>query len=341
MILQLLDEAVAAGARRSEACKIIGVSLRTVQRWSRSDAPPEDRRAGPNTPPKNRLTAKERKAALEIVNSPEFRDLDPETIVAILAERGKYVASASSIYRILRDQEQLKERGRSAARTPRTKPQELVAHGPREVWSWDITYLGSLTRGEFFYLYMVVDIWSRKIVGWTVQERECGELAARMLAQACATEGVERDKLSLHSDNGAPMKSANLLTMLSQLGISGSWSRPRVSDDNPYSEALFKTLKYRPEYPENGRFASIDDARAWVTEFVSWYNTRHRHSRIDYVTPEQRHNGEHLDILSRRRETHQRARRANPDRWSGQPKSWAPTRSVVLNPADASRAVSA
>jgi transposase InsO family protein len=179
---------------------------------------------------------------------------------------------------------------------------------------------------------MVEDVFSRKIVGWAVHETECNEHAARLLEESCAREGIARDRLVLHSDNGSPMKGATILATLQRLGVVTSFSRPRVSDDNPYSESLFRTLKYRPEYPGRG-FASLDDARAWVCAFVRWYNTEHRHSAIRFVTPEQRHSGQDKDLLSERHQVYEAARRRHPDRWSRATRNWSPIEQVVLNPA--------
>jgi transposase InsO family protein len=186
-------------------------------------------------------------------------------------------------------------------------------------------------RGRFFYLYIVLDVWSRKIVGWDVHAEESSEYASTLIAETCAREGVVRDQLVLHSDNGGPMKGATLLTTLQLLGIIASFSRPRVSDDNPYSEALFRTAKYRPEFPRRP-FDSLEDACRWVAWFVAWYNTEHRHSAIRYVTPEQRHSGREDAILAGRRELYEEARAKRPDRWSGTTRDWSSVLTVTLNP---------
>ena len=183
-----------------------------------------------------------------------------------------YLASESTIYRILREEKQLAHRGRSRPRAHR-RPEALTASAPGQVWSWDITYLKSPIRGIFYYLYLIMDVWSRKIVGWEVHEQELAELAAPLVEQTCRKEGIERDLLILHADNGGPMKGGTMLSTLQRLGVAASFSRPQVSDDNPYSESLFKTMKYRPEYPEQP-FDGIEDARRWVARFVDWYNRR-------------------------------------------------------------------
>lgn len=260
-----------------------------------------------------------------------MRDLSPKRIVPHLADRGEYVASESTFYRVLRQEGQVSRRERS--RSPATRPRELVAGGPNQVWSWDITYLASTLRGQFFFLYLIVDIWSRKIVGWEVHESEESDHASNLVARAAADEEVDPGRVTLHSDNGGPMKSATMLATLQRLGVAASFSRPRVSDDNPYSEALFRTMKYRPEYPRRP-FCNLAEARAWVAAFVDWYNTEHLHSEIRFVSPAQRHAGEESAILARRNEVYEAARRRHPGRWSGPTRSWAPVGEVVLNPAE-------
>ena len=330
MILRLIVEAVAAGARQRDACEVLEIDPRTVQRW-KAQGTGEDRRAGPHTAPANRLTDREIAHIRALLCSREFRNLPVDQVVVQLADEGRYYASASSMRRFLHKEKQATHR--SAARPPtHSRPRELVATGPNQVWSWDITYLRSPVRGDFFYLYMIVDVWSRKVVGKEVHEVECGELASELVKRACLREGIERNQITLHSDNGGPMKGATLQATLEVLGIVASFSRPRVSDDNPYSESLFRTVKYRPEYP-SGPFASLTAARAWVTWFVSWYNDEHRHSQISFVTPEQRHTGEDIALLEKRRRVYEKARARHPERWSGKPQKWERVETVKLNPA--------
>ena len=227
---------------------MLGLDVRTVQRWKRQGVG-EDRRAGPRTAPGNSLSEAERRAVLRTVNSPEYRDLSVKQIVPLLADRGVYLASESTMYRIPRNEQQLTHRASSRVPQARTRPGEAVATGPNQVWSWDITYLPSTVRGQFCYLYMAIDVFSRKIVGSAVHEREDGSCSAALIREACARERVDRGALVLHSDNGGPMKAATLLATLQVLGLVPSFSRPRVSNDDPFSEALFRALKYRPEYP--------------------------------------------------------------------------------------------
>jgi transposase InsO family protein len=267
---------------------------------------------------------------LEVVNRPEYRNRSPKQIVPSLADQGEYLVSESTMYRILHEEDQLKHRASSSA-PARRRPRELVATTPNQVWSWDITYLKSPILGVFFYLYLVVDIFSRKIVAAEVHAAEDSEHAAELIEQACAAEGINPDQLALHSDNGGPMKGATLLATLQQLGVMPSFSRPRVSDDNPYSEALFRTAKYRPEYP-NGPFDSLEAAREWVRWFVDWYDHQHLHSAIRFVTPAQRHAGEDAEILANRCAVYEAARTRHPERWSGNTRDWSRVEAVRLNP---------
>lgn len=235
MLLRLLADAMAAGASLSRACEVLGLDCRTVQRWTKQGGG-DDRRRGPTSAPRNKLTAEEDARLLAVANSPEFRDQSPRQIIPKLASRGQYIASEAHLYRLLRKHGLLVHRSRTRPPTPH--PRALTATGPNQVYSWDITYLRSPVRGVYFYLYMVVDIWSRRIVAWEVHDRECGDLASALVERICQSCTHSGNLVWLHSDNGAPMKSAALLATLRRLGIQPSFSRPRVSNDNPYSEAL-------------------------------------------------------------------------------------------------------
>ncbi len=329
MILELIDEAVRCGARLEPACEILGLSVRTIQRWQVQGGG-EDRRHGPKREPPNKLSAAERQEVLKLVTSPQYSDLSPHQIVPRLADDGLYVASEATMYRILREEALLTHRQRSRPAT-RWRPQEHVATGACQVFSWDITYLPSAVRGRFFYLYLILDVWSRKIMGAAVYREESMELAAELFERTCDDHDLDPEGVVLHSDNGGPMKGSMMLATLKRLGVVASFSRPRVSDDNPYSEALFRTLKYRPEYP-SGPFAGLEEARQWVAGFVVWYNTEHRHSAIRFVTPEERHSGREEKILKQRQRVYERARRRNPRRWSGSTRNWQPIKTVYLNP---------
>jgi putative transposase len=211
----------------------------------------------------------------------------------------------------------------------------VVATGPNQVWSWDITYLPSAMRGKFYYLYLFVDVWSRRIMKAVVHAEESADLAATLLCEAWREHGIGPGELTVHSDNGGPMTGATMLATMQSLGIVPSFSRPSVSDDNPFSEALFKTLKYVPSYPRKP-FASVEAAWAWVERFVAWYNGEHRHSAIGFVTPDERHSGVDVDVLLARRRVYEAARLRRPDRWSGLARKWDAPALVALNPRDLS-----
>lgn len=330
MILCAISEARKAGARLSVACRQAGCDPRTVQRWLR-DGVGEDMRAGPNSTPHNRLSEAERREVIRVATSPEYRDLSPKQIVPKLADSGRYIASESSMYRVLKAHKLDAARGKAKPREAR-RVEEHIADGPNQVWSWDITYLKSPTRGVFYYLYLIVDVWSRKIVGSRVARTECSELASELVERAVLAEETDPEGLVLHQDNGAPMKGSNLKATLENLGIAASYSRPRVSDDNPYSEALFRTLKYRPAYPARP-FDSLEHACGWVDEFVAWYNTVHMHSAIGFVTPTERHEKMADAVLAKRRLVYEAARRRHPERWTRGTRAWSSPATVVLNPA--------
>lgn len=316
-----------AGARQAEACELVGLDPRTVQRWQKVGGG-ADGRFGPKTAPANRLSEEEREQVLATANSEEFRGLSPKQIVPTLADRGTYVASESSFYRVLRANKQVTHRSRS--RAPQPRPEHRVANGPNQVWSWDITYLKSPVRGQFYYLYLIVDVWSRKAVGWSVHEREDMAFSADLITRTAKSEGIQQDQLVLHSDNGSPMRGATMKATLEAMGIAASFSRPRVSDDNPFSEALFRTVKYCPEYP-TAPFNALQEAEAWVEAFVAWYNTEHLHSGIRYVTPEDRHAGREAAVLAQRAALYAAARARTPIRWSGECRNWSPVEVVHLH----------
>jgi putative transposase len=206
----------------------------------------------------------------------------------------------------------------------------VVIKGNDQVWSWDITWLPSPIRSMYFYLYMIMDVYSRKIIGWEVHPMESAELSAPLVQKAILSEKCLLDPPVLHADNGGPQKGFTMRAKLEDLGVTPSYSRPRVSNDNPYSESLFRTIKYRPQYPVKG-FECIDAARKWVGRFVKWYNEEHRHSAIRYVTPSQRHKGEDIKILDRRHQVYQQAKEHRQDRWSGATRNWEPITEVWLN----------
>ena len=329
MIIHLIDKAVASGARLKNAAAIMGLSARTIIRW-RQQGGRQDQRKGPSRAPANKLSEQERQQILDISNSVPFRDLSPKQIVPKLADQGVYLASESTFYRVLKEHKMLTHRQASKPAVSRG-PKEHVATGACQVWSWDITYLKTSVKGLFFYLYMIVDIWSRKIIAAQVFAEESMEHSAMLLTHACMTHGVQPEELVLHSDNGGPMKGATMLVTLHRLGVIPSFSRPSVSNDNPYSESLFRTMKYRPEYPSKP-FENIEQAQSWVDGFVFWYNTQHLHSSIRYVTPDDRHFGREEHILASRRKVYEKAQSRNPNRWSKNIRNWNPVSMVRLNP---------
>jgi transposase InsO family protein len=212
-----------------------------------------------------------------------------------------------------------------------TRPRAYRATGPNQVWSWDITYLKTGVKGQFFYLYLFMDVWSRMIVAAKVFPEESTEHSSSLFLSACQSQGVDPEGLILHSDNGGPMKGSTMLATLQRLGVIPSFSRPKVSNDNPYSESLFRTLKYRPEYPSKP-FSTLEEAQGWVDTFVAWYNNDHLHSAIRFITPADRHYGKEEAILLKRQRVYQNARRKNPSRWSSSTRNWEPVKAVYLNP---------
>jgi transposase InsO family protein len=328
-MLTLIDEAVAAGARLSAACGILNLSTRSVDRWRAQDGG-DDRRKGPVTAPAHKLSQAERAAVLAAANSAEFRDKSPRQIVPTLADRGEYIASESTFYRVLHEENLMQHRERTRPGSS-NKPKEHIARAPNQVWCWDITYLRSARRGEFYYLYLILDVYSRKIVGWWVDIEESMETASRLIECATREQAVRMGALVLHADNGGPMKGSTMLATLHRLGVLASFSRPRVSDDNPYAEALFRTLKYRPGYPRKP-FETIEAARAWVAGFVAWYNSEHLHSSIRYVTPDSRHEQADPAILAARHRVYRAAHARTPSRWTGITRNWTPIGAVALNP---------
>ena len=328
MIVADIEAAVTAGAARAPACALVGISVRTVERWR--GAHPTDARHGPKHVPANTYSAAERRAICATVTALAYRDLSPHQIVPRLADQGVYLASESTIYRVLRAEDLLTRRGRAKAPVARLVTAQ-IAHGPNQVWSWDITYLPTPVRGVFLYLYLILDVWSRKIVGAHVYDTESAAHAAALFTRTCQRAALDPRGLVLHADNGGPMKASTMVVTLERLGVLPSFSRPGVSNDNPFSEALFRTLKYCPAYPSTP-FRDLAAATAWVDHFVHWYNHTHQHSAIRFVTPEARHTGRERAILAARQQVYERAREHRPDRWSGATRNWTPVTTVRLNP---------
>ena len=331
-VMDLVTDAVFAGARQERACHLISLSERTLQRWKNDrEMGAEDGRPARLQSPKNQLCALERQRLLAVANSPKFGHLPPSQRVPRLADEGRYIASESTFYRVLKAERMLQHRGAQSPRKPRSKPRALQATAPNQLFSWDISYLPTEIKGVYFYLYMFMDIFSRKVVGWQVYESESSALAGEVMRDICARENIAPNQLVLHSDNGSPMKGATLLATLQTLGVMPSFSRPAVSNDNPYAESFFKTLKYCPAYPQHP-FKDLSAAREWVSTFMHWYNQEHRHSGIQFVTPAERHAGLDTALLGQRAAIYKAAKAKHPERWSGPTRNWSPILVVHLNP---------
>ena len=333
----LIEEAVRNGAGLCAACQQIGITERTYYRWKKlhnTYGSYEDRRAyADHSNPSNKLRPEERQQVLDTCNEERFSSMPPSQIVPALADEGVYLASESTFYRILREEKMNNHRGRSQAPGKHGKPTSYRATAPNQVYTWDITYLSGAIKGIFYYLYLIIDLFSRDIVGWEVWEEESAEHASELIRQTCIAQGrLTTSPLVLHSDNGSPMRGATMLETLYALGITPSHSRPRVSNDNPYSESMFKTLKYRPNYQPKG-FQSLEAAREWCRDFVKWYRNEHHHSGIQFVTPSQRHTGKDREILQKRHEVYEAAKAASPERWNGRAtRDWSYIDIVELNP---------
>jgi len=334
-ILELVDEALESKVSMYKITPIIGFSSRTIKRW-RDNLNSEDKRTThSNHKQSNRLSQEEREALISTANSEGYKNLSPHQIVPKLADRGIYMASESTFYRVLKKNKQLTHRHKQKQAT-KIKPTPLVAKEPNQIYSWDITYLPTTVQGIFFYLYLFMDIYSRKIVGWQIYTQQQSSLASEVMKDIAIKEQIKPKQVTLHSDNGSPMKGATFLTTLQKLGVMPSFSRPSVSDDNPYSESLFKTLKYTPLYPSKS-FEDILSARQWCGRFVEWYNNSHCHSGIGFVTPVQRHQLEDEQILENRKIVYEKAKANNPNRWSGNTRKWNFKKEVHLNPAKAKK----
>jgi putative transposase len=327
-LLSDVDEGMKEGLSQIAACEEVGISLRTIQRW-RLKPSTGDQRAGPLQQPSHSLTTAETDKILQLLASSEYRNLSPRQIVPMLADQGVYIASESSIYRLMHKHKLLTHRGKAKQKST-YHPRPLTATEPNQVYTWDITYLPAGVRGRYHYLYMFVDIFSRKITGWQVHNKECDELSSKLLKEICIREGIDRNQLALHSDNGGPMKGATMLVTMQSLGIMTSFSRPSVSNDNPFSEALFRTLKYCPFYPDS-RFSTIEEAILWVDKFVTWYNEEHLHSAIKFIAPVDRHTGADGAILAERKALYEISKKNNPMRWTKKSRNWEKPNNVKLN----------
>jgi putative transposase len=291
------------------ACAAVGRPRATHYRHQ---APPRPKSTTPRPAPPNKLTDDEMGVILDVLRSPRFVDLSPAQVFHIVLDEGRYLASVSTYYRLLRANGEARERRRQATHPPRVRP-ELVARRPLVVWSWDITKLKGPKNGEYYDLYVVLDIFSRYVVAWLVAPSESGELAKELIADAVARHQVPPGQLTVHADRGSSMTSNPVVELLAFLGIGRTHSRPHVSNDNPFSESQFKTLKYCPAFPE--RFGCIEDARAFSETFFTYYNHEHRHSGIGYHTPASVHYGTATEVRAQRQTTLDDAYAANPARF--------------------------
>ena len=330
-----IDVAHAAGARLKLACATAGIEIRTLQRWKlgaglvSGDGRPQAVRPVPG----HALSEAERARVLAVANEPRFAAVPPARIVPMLADEGIYLASESTFSRMLREHGQTAHRGRAKAPKAVRPPTTHIATEARQVWCWDMTYLPAQVMGRWFHLYLILDLYSRKIVGWEAHDSDHADHAAHLVRRTALAEGIAAmgTKPVLYGDNGSTLKATTVLAMLNWLGVKPSYSRPRVSDDNAYAESLFRTAKYRPEFPAKG-FVDLEQARTWAADFVRWYNFDHRHSGIRYVSPAQRHAGDDHAILAARHDLYLKARERNPARWSGDTRNWTPIGAVTLNP---------
>jgi len=291
------------------ACRAVGAAPATIYRRRR---PPKPRPRKPRPKPARALSAPERDAVLEELHSERFVDCSPAQVWATLLDEGRYLASERTMYRILAEQGQSRERHDQLVHPAYAKP-ELLATRPNELWSWDITKLLGPAKWTYFYLYVIMDVFSRYVVGWTIQHREAASVAERLIAQSIEQQGVKPGELTIHADRGTSMRSKPVAFLLADLGVTKTHSRPYTSTDNPYSEAQFKTLKYRPDFP--GRFDSILHARSWGRGFFPWYNDEHRHSGIGLMTPATVHYGRASEVRNQRADVLAVAYAAHPERF--------------------------
>jgi len=293
------------------ACAAVGISRASVYRLrARRKMPPAVPRKRPSPP--RALQAEERQQVLGVLHSEKFVDQAPQEVYAALLDEGQYVCSIRTMYRLLEANQEVKER-RNQLRHPSYSKPELLATAPNQVWSWDITKLLGPVKWTYFYLYVILDIFSRYVVGWMVASRESALLAEKLIHETCLKQGIRPGQLMIHADRGASMKSKPVALLLSDLGVTKTHSRPHTSDDNPYSEAQFKTLKYRPDFPE--RFGSLEDARAFCQDFFRWYNTEHHHSGIGLMTPHVVHYGLAQEVFKVREKVLLAAYETHPERF--------------------------
>lgn len=307
------------------ACRSLQVVRSSLYRTRKPQAEPR-----PRPSPSRALSAAERVEVREVLNSDQFQDLAPRQVYASLLDQGRYLCHWRTMYRILAEHQEVQER-RNQRRHPTYSKPELLATGPNQLWSWDITQLRGPDKWLYFYLYVIVDVFSRYVVGWLIAEQEQADLAQLLIAESCTKQNIQRGQLTLHADNGKPMKAKVVTQLLVDLGINKSHSRPHVSDDNPFSEAHFKTLKYRPDYPD--RFIDLGHARQWGHSVFTWYNQHHYHSALGLLTPASLHYGQADLIVAQRQQVLQTVYTLHPERFvKGQPVVPQPPQEVWINP---------
>ena len=315
------------------ACVAVGVARATFYRHHRVTDRSCQKKPRP-TPPRA-LSAEERRMVLDTLHSERFADQAPAEVYATLLDEDRYLCSIRTMYRLLGDSQEVRER-RDQLRHPQYHKPELLATGPNQVWSWDITKLLGPAKWSYFYLYVIMDIFSRYVVGWTLAERESGQLAQRLIRETCVKENIEEGQLTIHADRGTSMTSHTVAQLLAALGVVKSHSRPQVSNDNPFSESQFKTLKYRPEFPQ--RFASYNHGLTFCREFFPWYNREHRHWGLGLLTPATVHSGRASQVLAARQVTLSAAYGAHPQRFvHREPSPQQPPAAVWINPPDAAK----
>jgi len=323
---QLVSE-VADQVGRRAACDALGVPRSS---YYRSCRPPSPKPPKPRPRPVRALPQEKRVEVLDVLQSERFVDVAPPEVYATLLDEGVHHCSVRSMYRYLAAEGQVRER-RDQLRHPSYAKPELLATGPNQVWSWDITKLRADRKWTYYYLYVLLDIYSRYVIGWMLAHRESGELAAKLVEETCAKQQISEDQLLIHADRGSAMKSKTLAQMFADLGVEPSHSRPHVSNDNPFSEAQFKTLKYRPAYPK--RFGSYEHALSYCRDFFAWYNGNHRHAGIAMLTPDIVHHGRAGDVLAARQRVLDAAYAANPERFvNGPPTTELLPSRVWINP---------
>jgi len=294
------------------ACQVLGVPRSSVYRHRGAQQKPEQNLPKERPIPSRALEQQERTQVLDVLNSDRFADAAPRQVYAQLLDEGTYLCSWRSMYHILDTHEQVRER-RDQLTHPTYKKPELLAQSPNELWSWDITKLRGPQKWTYFYLYVLMDIFSRFVVGWMVARQESAVLAKELIQQSCQNQEIDPDTLTIHSDRGGPMTARSLALLLSDLGVTKSHSRPHVPDDNPYSEAQFKTMKYRPDYPD--RFGCPEDVRGWGRNFFSWYNFEHHHTGLGLMTPATVHYGQAPQVQAQRQRVLEAAFAAHPERF--------------------------